>query len=133
MLTLASFKERADFTTLAELSGDGQVPDDVKLQHALADAWNEIRGYTFRLSAAATPEEGTLESHQFNLAMYKVAGNRQGTESESVAKRYDASIKFLESLTDDKNGLGIVAEATADDPIFDKTELADFGDLGVDE
>lgn len=132
MLTLASFKERIDAQLLIELTDpNGAAIDDVKLQHALDDAWSDIRGYTFRLSEDATPETATLDSHQFTIAMYRIAGNRPGTEFESIAARYKASIRFLEGLRNGDDDVGVVADGTADDPIFDAESLEEMGTTGV--
>lgn len=135
-LLLASFVARIDATILAQLTDDeATTVDNVKVQLALDDAWNEIQGYVYDISADMLPPDSVLESHQVDLALYKIASARPGEEFESLAARYKASIRYLENLRDKaqlrKEDPGLVAQGTDYVPIIDDASLVAFGDMGL--
>jgi phage gp36-like protein len=137
MLTLDVFLQRVDETTLAQLTDEQSTRvDELKCTRALAAAWGELQGYVFDIPGDKVPPVETLDAHHFHLTMYHVAGNRSGTEFESYAKRYDASIKYLSALRDkyastaDSAGVNVGGEDVV--PVFDTGSLDAMGSLGID-
>lgn len=129
MLTIAAFKERVDETTLIELTDPTLTAvNDTMVERALQDAWHEIEGYTYQLGEGVPPAE-VLEAHQFNITMYQLAGNRPGVEYDSFAKRYQATIRYLERLRPEVAGVN--ASGAEREAFMDGDSLAAFADLRV--
>jgi len=134
MLTLAQFKARVDEQTLIELTDPSATAvDDGMCQAALDDTWQEIQGYLFLVAGNSKPSDAMLVPHHFDLAMYRLAGNRSGDEFDSFVARYKASIRYLESLKSGstRGEQGVSAEASEVVPLMDAGSLAAFGESGV--
>lgn len=131
-LAVSAFIERADEELLAQLTDNNHTTiNETKVARALEDAWNEIQGYLYDLDSSLVPPDAVLESHQFDLAMYRLASARPGEEFESMAARYKSSIRYLEGLRDPRRARqednGVVATGDEPTPIFEAEFLAGMG------
>jgi len=98
-VTVAQLRERIDESILIQLTDpNGVAVDETKLTHALSDAAGQIAGYTYKLSDADKPPAETLDAYQVSLAFYALAGNRPGTEFDSIRARAKMAIDYLAAL-----------------------------------
>jgi phage gp36-like protein len=118
-VTVAQLRERIDETILVQLTDpNNSAVDEKKLEHALADAAGQIAGYTFTLAASDIPPEATLDAYQTSLALYALAGNRPGTEFDSIRARAKMAIDYLDGLSK-RASVGIDVESSGTAQISD--------------